>query len=202
MAETAPTPGIVFAQKTNYVEDAAALTIVQLTNKPRFQKILAALIRPLQEIENVIWDLHIQRRLANAVGVNLDVIARIVGENRDGLGDTDFRAIIAAKIRVLQSSGTPDNLLRIVELLVGSLANTRLEETPPAALTIQTDSAPGTARLHVLARFLQRAKVAGVRLDIVRTSSSGIASTFCYSNNAALGTTRGYNRGHYGAFIT
>jgi Protein of unknown function (DUF2612) len=158
-----PVPDPKLEHATDHKERAIGVLLSQLRDKPRFTKLIEILVRPLQEIEDVIWDLYTKRRLDSAAGVQLDVIGRIVDEQRAGLNDDDYRAILRIKIRVLFSRGTGPDLIKICQLFLQSNDFTYTEFYPAA---IAIDVAGATTRPSLLSRFLKRAKSGGVRLDV------------------------------------
>jgi len=102
----------------NHVEEARRLLIGQYRGKKNIQAFLASYVRPLQDVENVLWDIVDAFMLDNAVGAQLDTLGRLVGEQRRGRSNEEFRIGIRIKIRVNRSKG------RIVDIIdVASLAN-------------------------------------------------------------------------------
>lgn len=82
------------------------------------EKWLATYIQQIQELEQFFFQLINDRTLDTAVGAQLNGIGSIVGENRNGRGDTDYRRAVRAKILINKSSGTLEQLVAIVRTLI------------------------------------------------------------------------------------
>jgi len=185
-------PGLEHA--TDHVERAIGALISYFRNKPRITKLVEILTRPFQELEDVFWALYVDRRLANATGVNLDVIGRILLEKRNGLEDEEYRPVLRAKARVLFSKGTGPNLIAVAKLFLESENFVYMEQYPAAVRMTITDLA-ASGRVRLLARLLRKAKSAGVRLDVIDATGG---NRFHYGTE---GTGAGYGVGRYGGII-
>jgi hypothetical protein len=181
---TVPDPKLEHA--SDHRERAIGVLLSQLRDKPRFTKLIEILIRPFQEIEDVIFQLYTMRRLDSAQGVQLDIIGRIVDEERGGLLDDDYRAIIRIKVRVLFSRGTGPDLIKITQLFLAS-DDFNYAEFYPATVEITATALVTAAQLTLLKRFLRRAK-----------SGGGLGTRFHYGTE---GTGVGYGVGTYGGVI-
>lgn len=180
---------------TNHKERAIGALIGQFNTKARFTKLVEILTRPFQELEDTFWDLYTKRRLDTATGVQLDLIGKVLLEQRRGLGDDDYRAILRIKAKVLFSRGTGPNLIQICQLFLQNDDFT-YEEFYPATVVITLLGASALA-VSTLRRFLKRAKSAGVRMDLV-DGSGGLGVRFHYGSE---GTGVGYGVGTYGSLI-
>jgi Protein of unknown function (DUF2612) len=189
-----PDPGLEHA--TDHKERAIGVLLSQLRDKPRFTTLIAILVKPLQELEDVFWDLYTKRRIDTATGAQLDILGRIVDEDRGGLLDDDYRAIIRIKVRVLFSRGTGPDLIRIAKLFLES-SDFAYQEFYPAAIEFTVFAATSALRLATLRRFLRKAKSGGVRLDLV-DGTGGLGTRFHYGTE---GTGVGYGVGTYGGVI-
>lgn len=81
--------------------------------------ILEAADRQFNDLENAAFDFFSEIWLENAEGEQLDVLGDIVGINRNGRNDTDYKAVIQMKIEINVSSGQPERLIQAVRLLYG-----------------------------------------------------------------------------------
>lgn len=144
---------------------------------PNLNAFLAALLRPLQDLENVFFDVIRARFLGHATGVQLDAIGRLVGEARLGrLVDADFRRAIRLRILVNGSSGRPEDLISITRAWLGDeTAIVNYYDLPQASgaggncLIVIPGWTPDSGELHA---FLQAACPAGVRLVEVATTAT------------------------------
>ncbi len=168
-----PLPDPKLEHATDHVARAIGVLLQQLRETARFPKLVEILVRPIQELEDVFWDLYTKRRLDTALGAQLDVIGRIVKEERAGLGDEDYRALLRIKIRVLLSKGTGPNLIEIARLFLLSDDFTYDEHYPAAVeMTIYEPTAAG--RVGFLSRLLHKAKSGGVRIDVVDSTDPDV----------------------------
>jgi len=149
---------MTLTEKTTHVDEAVLLPVEQFRGKPKLAAFLTAFVNQLQELEAVFFDLMEDRWLDTAVGAQLDGLGEIVGVERLGLDDTDYRAAIRAKIRFNLSSGTiPDNTT-ILPLLISN--SFEIVEWFPAAFDVVVSDA-FTETASVIAK--QLSKAAGVR---------------------------------------
>lgn len=111
-------------QITDCFERALALLVSQfqaqkdngdLTN---FQKLIKILVTPMQQLENVKWQLKTERWLSTSMGVQLDEIGEIVGVEREiNESDDDYRERIEFQIFINRSSGTPEDIMQALAFL-------------------------------------------------------------------------------------
>jgi hypothetical protein len=181
---------------TKHIGQAFARLLTQFQDKQRLKKVIEILLRPLQEAEDMFWSLYEDRRLDNAEGAQLDILGRIILERRDGLSDTDFRAIIRVKVRVLRSNGSAADLMAITDLMLQGLTPYDFRELFPGAIEVELkDNTLFDSKL--LLRFLRLAKAAGVRIDVIQPSSFP-AGTFRYGDLPEItNVLTGYDDGFY-----
>src|SRR5687768_16247400 len=82
------------------------------------EKLLAVSVAPAQDLENCLQQLRLYRFVDTAEGDQLDIIGRIVGLDREGLDDDDYRRYIRARIAANNSNGTIEDLLTVAFLVV------------------------------------------------------------------------------------
>ena len=77
------------------------------------------LMAPFDEFEQALQDLiELRRRGLRGSGHALDLAGGLVGEPRAGRGDDDYRAALASRIAVLNSSGTAEDLIAATRSIV------------------------------------------------------------------------------------
>lgn len=211
-----PAPGSAsldegFFEITNHGDLAVSKFLEQFKTLPRFETLMRILTDQVQEIEVVLWDLLTERALNTAIGVQLDVIGRIVGQGRLGLEDDDYRVLLQARILVNRSDGEIETMLQLVRLMVDPDDDTTLTEPEPASMLIVTDTAISfDASLAFL--MLNLAKAAGVRLVFVYlpqdpddtfqfSSQLGVVETDA-NQGYSLSTTPTVGGGYAGAFAS
>lgn len=138
------------------------------------EKLLIVLTRPAQELESVLYALYTDRTVERAIGTQLDVIGRIVGQPRNGMVNDDYRRYIRARIVANRSNGTIEDLILISRLILNDdSASVVVEYSGPASVIVRIeDVAVDDEIAEVLIGFLRKAKAAGVRLVL---QSSAVA---------------------------
>lgn len=88
------------------------------SNSANFRALLKVFVEEVQEIENVIFDLRDMRYIETAFGYGLDRLGKIVGIERNGLSDEDFKSRIYAQIILNSSDGETELLFTALRLLM------------------------------------------------------------------------------------
>jgi hypothetical protein len=171
----------------DHVASALSRLIEQFKGKPNFEASISAQAEPCQTVEAALQQLSMLPSVENAFGAQLDNLGAIVGEERQGATDGDYRLHIKARIAANRSSGTPEDLYTVFALIAPVGATYRIEECPPAALifhilTVQTSP----ALADYLLQFLARVKAAGVRAQLHWLNAPGTGS-FCFAGGPGLG---------------
>lgn len=87
----------------------------ELTN---LQKLIKVFVSSAQEIEDVKWELKTERWISTAIGQQLDEIGIILGLPRNpGESDEDYRERLQFQIFINISSGTPEEIMRVLAFL-------------------------------------------------------------------------------------
>lgn len=147
---------------TDYLARARARYLEQYKDKANFDALASVFVAKLQEIEDAFWQLYEERTLDSAVGVQLDVLGRILNIARGPYGDEDYRAILRAQVKLLKSSGTINQLIEIVGL-ASQGADVSVIESFPAALTVQVSGVTTSdAFASLLARFVRAGRAGAV----------------------------------------
>ena len=81
-------------------------------------KLLTALVTPHQPLEDAWQQLRLLRSVDTAVGVQLDMIGEIVGQERGGMVDDDYRRFVRARIAANISDGRVFDLIKVATLVV------------------------------------------------------------------------------------
>jgi len=115
-------------QETRHVETARELLIGQFKNRDVIQGFLDVLSRRCQELEDVFWDIIEKRRLAIAVGAQLDTLGLLVGEKRLGRDDDLYRAAIRLRIRVNRSKGRITDVIDVTMMATPEGETARVTE--------------------------------------------------------------------------
>lgn len=151
-------------ETTTHVRDGLALFSQQFQGKERITALATALFTQVQEAESALFDLY-GDGLDTATDAQLDQIGELLGRPRAGLSDDNYRLVLQGTAIAIASSGTVDDLYRIADILLKTVAFT-ITEPSIATVKIDPDSTitmGPTLALEVLAR----ARAAGVRLLLV-----------------------------------
>jgi len=150
---------------SDHIERAKERLIEQYKGKSKIEGLVEAVVAPLQEIEDVLEQLKVERWIESAVGVQLDKIGRIVGAEREiGQNDDDFRLVVKAQIIMNLNQGTPEEIIAAAKFFIGAAFIWYLEVYPAAVDIFSSTviSEPQRAKIRAqLKKFLP----AGVSLD-------------------------------------
>lgn len=154
---------------STYISDHVALAkerlIEQYKGKEKVEGTVEAIVTPLQEIEDVLLALKMERWIDSAIGVQLDKIGRIVGATRDvGQNDEDFRLVVKAQIIMNLNQGTPEEIIAAAKFFIGAAFIWYLEVYPAAVDIFSSTVIPEPNRAKIRAQ-LKKFLPAGVSLD-------------------------------------
>lgn len=157
-------------------------------------KLLTATIGPIQDIETALSQLLVDRAIDTAIGTQLDVIGRIVGQPRDGHDDDLYRRIVRARIASNRSAGVVEDILRVTDLVIyDDAAEFTLTREGTASYTVRVDGVAVTSDMaDILIELIRDATSAGVRgIAIAGTTAPGTRFKF----DGATGT--GFDEGAF-----
>lgn len=157
------------------------------------EKLVATLATPFQSLENALQQLLTERSVDTAVGAQLDVIGKLVGQPRNGLVDADYRRYVRARVATNRSTGVVDDLINITELIVyDDDAYIKVESQSIATVVLRVeDLAITTGVANILIDFLNDAVSAGVRV-ILEYSDQAPATWFKWDTAG-----RGWDNGKF-----
>lgn len=174
----------------NTTHQAEALD--RLPERNRDKLTLAALINACtsetQNVENALWQLVSERSIDTAVGEQLNVIGRVVGQDRaTSTNDAEYRVLLKARVIANRSSGSVRDILAVFRALLGSLDGVELEPLFPASFLLHVlGETPVTdANAALFADFTNDAKAAGINAQF-HYSTSPASLTFSCSPNAKV----------------
>jgi hypothetical protein len=130
------------------------------------KKLLRSLAGSAQDVENALQQFYTGFSIDAAVGAQLNILGKIVGQDRNGMDDDHYRRAIRARISVNRSKGTIRDILRVADLIVyDDNATLQIDNQGAAAVVLRVIGDPlpdDTADL--LIRMLEDTKSGGVRL--------------------------------------
>ncbi len=99
---------------TDHVTEALAHLITQFKGKPKIASFLTSFVNQIQDFEDAAFGVLLDRWIDSAIGLQLDGVGAIVGEEREGRTDEPYRVAIKSRIQINFSSGTPEDVLLAV----------------------------------------------------------------------------------------
>lgn len=166
------------------------------------EKLLTALLGPTQTLEDTLQDMLAQRSIEDAVGAQLDILGKLVGESRLGLSDDDYRRHIRARIVTNRSNGTIEDLIRITDLVFNEEEATIRIENGYCCVTIHLEDIVSDWDVAMIViKFLRKGVAAGVRV-ILEFSTLEDEDTFSFFDGEGLGFGSTLDAGIGGGLIS
>lgn len=136
------------------------------------RKFLRVILAPLQDIENMYQALLTERSIYTAVGAQLDVIGKLVGQLRNALDDDDYRRYLFARVVANKSSGLTEELIKVARLIIDDPAAYIYVQNGGDATVIMRieDLAVSDELGAILMAFLLVTVAGGVRIIVERSS--------------------------------
>lgn len=107
-----------------------------LTN---LQKLIKIITEPVQDAEDVNWELKTERWISTAIGFQLDQLGIILGLPRElNESDEDYRERLQFQIFINVSNGTPEDSIRVLKFLTKA-SHIGYFEIYPAAYQMETN---------------------------------------------------------------
>jgi hypothetical protein len=162
----------------SHATDALARLIEQYKGRPRMEAFIQAFADRVQDIEFALYMTLVESAIDDAVGAQLDVLGDLVGQDRQGMVDNEYRSFVKARIKANRSDGTIEQLIEIADLILES------QDVPPEDLIEVMELYPATVLFEAFGvtanplitwrDFLESAAAGGVRLYY--STNSGLKS--------------------------
>lgn len=180
-------------EKTTHAAEARARLLGQFKGKTKIEGVVSAQAAQSQAEETVFFELLEERSLATGVGVQLDGIGEIVGEERKGKADALYRIYLQARILINRSSGTAPQINEIANLLIDAANNRAYSELYPAAFKIVVDDIFPTD-VDAIKEILGDARGGGIRGFLEYTEADD-DDTFTFADGDVIqdSVTQGFN---------
>lgn len=181
---------------------ALARLAEQYKDKPNIAAILRVVCAQIQEVEDMLYGMLIALRLTDAVGVQLDLIGRKIGQPRESAGDPEYRLRLAARIKTNISTGAAEDLYSVFKILLPSPFVLAMTPAYPAGFFLDVYGAVDVNLVPMYSRFMTDAKAQGVAgqmiLSIVAESDTFLLSADADpdSSHLGLGDDAGTSGGH------
>ncbi len=155
--------------------------------------------RQAQDLEDALQTLLSLPSIDDSEGVNLDVIGRIVGQQRVGTDDETYRSYLRARILTNRSDGDTEALYLVFRALYGETIGLVVlgSNFGQAVFALRVKGVITRAQAVIGASFLRDAKSVGVR-SVLEFQETESASLFTYDGTAA----QGYDAGAYAGAIS
>lgn len=163
----------------DHLEQARQDLLSQFREKTRIEALITALAFGVQTLEDELFDFVTSTTVDFATGDLLDRLGFIVGEQRLGLTDTEYRRILRVRIAANRSSGTRDELISIFQQAT-SATEVRLIDSPPAAflLIAFVQEIPSQTLRDRINTIIAIAKPAGVQFQASYNLTGGNTALF------------------------
>ncbi len=148
---------------TTHVADAQGRLPEQFKTAGNFKNLIAAFAESTQDFEDLVYPLFTLLDIDAMEGVQLDGIGSIVGEDRLGRSDAEYRAAIRIRITLNVSSGEPETVISLFKSLTNPTGAIDYFEDYPAGYVIFGD---GDQYAELLAA-MEAASPAGVYVGLL-----------------------------------
>jgi hypothetical protein len=184
---------VTIEQKTTYVEDGQGRLINQFRDLPNWNAWLASYLQQVQETEDALFELLLNRSIDTSVGEQLDGIGEILKLERGGLSDDDYRTRLKAQIKILKATGTPDEINDVLFAILPTANTFYIQEFPPASFNVIA-SDEFTLDPVTVAGIIRDMKPAGVKAFLEYTlDDDDNTFTFASGDTAEASTVQGFS---------
>lgn len=156
-------------ENPDHVAEALALLIEQYKRKDHIRSLLDSYVEQIQILEGVAYDVWEKFLLDFAEGEQLDVLGRIVQEERGEKSDEQYRSFIKARIAINRSNGRIEEILNILRLVSTAGVVFRIEQLEIAAMVVYQTADPLSfdGDEQVIIDILKQAKGGGISIQFV-----------------------------------
>ncbi len=147
-------------QETDHAGTGRALLIDQFRGQHAIRGILGSLMAQVQEIEDATFETIAGRILDGASDAQLDSLGDLVGETRQGRGDTEYREAIRLRIRVNRSQGRAEDVIQVASISTEGVYLYR--EFYPAGFEVDAFDLPAPRTLQGLIKETRAVATRGI----------------------------------------
>lgn len=183
-------------QDTNVQTEAEARIYEQYKKKPKIQSMVDFLAARLQGMENMLWGVATLRFLSSATGAQLDLLGRVVGQNRNGLADSDYLNCILARIFCNRSSGAIPDIYNVFAFILQGAQTMSIPVSAAGGMELVIGGATLTAPwVTIFKQFLKDSRMAGIGA-VLRYLNSPPGASFSFAGPGLTpGPGKGFNVG-------
>lgn len=178
---------------SNHVTRALSLLIEEFKRSTRLNDVVRIIVEECQVIENMYNDLLTGRRLDQAGGAQLDGIGEIVGEDREGRNDTDYRAAIRFRIYINISNAEPETIITALKF-VTQASRIRYWEIRHATIQLFTS---GSFIPDEIITFMKSVVGGGIKIEYISSSLNTLPLSFALDGGGDNPEGGGLNEYNY-----
>jgi hypothetical protein len=175
--------GAPISHNIEHVLQAQRRLIEEYLPKPRVKALLCIYTDQIQQLEDALWQLQTLRFPNTAEGEQLDVLGVIVGQERQGLDDDDYAAVIMGRIQANRSGGTPPDLYAVALAALDGALSGAVHLTLGVAEFVMTFDAPLSFSERIMNNLLQDARAASFRAVTIFSPVAANAARYGDANN-------------------
>jgi len=169
---------------TDHESVALARYLDQFKNSVDLKALGASYVRQIQELEDAVFEVILERTIPTAVGAQLTALGAIVQQPRTTAVDADYAIAIQARIAINLSDSTPEDVITVgVLALAASGEAFYIREEPPAQLRFYVID-PLTISPALLHQLLEATDPAANRL-LLNYSKAATSSRFRFTDSSA-----------------
>ena len=164
--------------------------VIPNLKQPNFLKAVGVYSDELQELEDCTQQVLLDIKISTATGIQLDLLAQILDEPRDGRGDELYRTGIKNAVFEKAKHGGIEDLISVARIQIPQANKVEVDEYYPntALIFVEVDDQATVTSPELIAEAIRQAKQAAIEIDI-GISTSG--KSFRFS-----GLTGQTNTGH------
>jgi hypothetical protein len=114
----------------DHTQEAEDLLLWQWRDSPNVKGLLKSFTENLQFVEDSLFQLLDERGLYTAIGEQLDVLGRIVGEDRYGRSDEPYRVALIGRVTANNSDGSTEEAMQTLRAITQAEHITFFEHYP------------------------------------------------------------------------
>jgi hypothetical protein len=142
--------------------------------KPRISAVLAAVLREIQTLEDVIWDQFEAQHIDTANRARLAVMGKLIGQaSPQGFSEEQYRTVLKARALANRSRGTGPEICRVLTALLGPQAFS-WTWLGPAVIALTSLNGLSAAQVEMVHAVMPYATAAGVGIQLIYNSSDDL----------------------------
>lgn len=130
----------------DYVSSGIDKLVSQFNGSARLKEFLSAFLREIQSIDDTLQKVKAQRWIETAYGVQLDGCGFIVGVDRYGMADEEYRQAIKSRVGATAALGTPKAVQGLLKFL-SKADGIQYQEHYPATSIVLTEGYGANSKL-------------------------------------------------------